>query len=164
MSFLERFKTQPKHKSTDPEVRLAAVHELGPDHGRCRPCSWGWRARTPTRASQRAAAARIDDVAVLAAIARRDPDEGSARRRADRLAASPSGDRQDLARPGARRADAIRSRFATVAKTSPLESVRTEAVGRLTDVKALSSVARHADRRPHGRARRRSASRIARSS
>jgi hypothetical protein len=29
MSFLDRFKIQPKHKSADPEIRLAGVAELG---------------------------------------------------------------------------------------------------------------------------------------
>ena len=29
MSFLDRFKIQPKYKSADPEVRLAAIRELG---------------------------------------------------------------------------------------------------------------------------------------
>jgi hypothetical protein len=28
MSFLDRFKIQPKHKSPDPDVRVAFVHEL----------------------------------------------------------------------------------------------------------------------------------------
>ena len=29
MSFLDRFKIQPKHKSADPDVRIAGVAELG---------------------------------------------------------------------------------------------------------------------------------------
>ena len=29
MSFLDRFKIHPKHKSADPEIRLAGVAELG---------------------------------------------------------------------------------------------------------------------------------------
>ena len=28
MSFLDRFKIQPKHKSPDPDVRVASVQEL----------------------------------------------------------------------------------------------------------------------------------------
>jgi len=47
MSFLERFKAQPRHKSTDPDVRLAAVQELGTDP---------------------------EDAAVLATLAREDTD------------------------------------------------------------------------------------------
>ena len=37
MSFLDRFKIQPKHKSPDPEIRLASVPELVSDaHYRAR--------------------------------------------------------------------------------------------------------------------------------
>ncbi len=141
MSFLERFKPQPKHKSTDPEVRLAGVHELGPDPDDVAVLVGLAREDADARV-RRAAAARVENVSVLASIALSDPDEALRAETADRLTAIASGDRQDLARQAL---GALRDQkyIGTVARTSPLEAIRTEAIGRLSDPKALSAVARH---------------------
>src|SRR6185503_19416252 len=98
MAFLDRFKIQPKHKSPDPEVRVASVQELG---------------------------AEPEDGAVLVALATEDPDAR-------------------VRRAAAAGALTDQKQIATVAKTSSIDSVRADAVARLTDVKSLSSVARHA--------------------
>ena len=58
MSFLDRFKIQPKHKSPDPEVRIASVQEL---------------------------TATDEDAAVLVALAREDTDARVRRAAAARL-------------------------------------------------------------------------------
>src|SRR5690349_20248566 len=92
MSFLERFKTQPRHKSPDPDVRLAAVQELGTDPDDITALAALAREDTDARV-RRAAAARVDNVAVLAAIALADPDEGIRNETGERLAAAASGDR-----------------------------------------------------------------------
>jgi hypothetical protein len=141
MSFLERFKPQPKHKSTDPELRLAGVHELGSDPDDVAVLVGLAREDADTRV-RRAAAGRVDNVSVLASIALSDPDEALRAETADRLTAIASGDRQDLARQAL---GALRDQkyIGTVARTSPLEAIRTEAIGRLSDPKALSAVARH---------------------
>src|SRR5438067_12833605 len=77
MSFLDRFKIQPKYKSTDPEVRLAAVRELGletaTDDERAALVALA-REDADARV-RRAAAGRIDDVEVLAGIASAEADE-----------------------------------------------------------------------------------------
>ena len=140
MSFLERFKPQPKHKSTDPEVRLAGVHELGSDPDDVAVLVGLAREDADARV-RRAAAARVDNVSVLASIALSDPDEALRAETADRLTAIASGDRQDLARQAL---GALRDQkyIGTVARTSPLDAIRTEAIGRLSDAKALSAVAR----------------------
>jgi hypothetical protein len=148
MSFLDRFKIQPKHKSPDPEVRLASVQELGA--GAPGPLNEEDAAvllalaREDTDARvRRAAAARIDDVGVLAAIAGTDADEGIREEVLGRLAGiAASGEPAGAAQALGVLTD--QKQIATVAKTSPIESVRADAVGRLTDVKLLSSVARHA--------------------
>src|SRR4051812_244828 len=146
MSFLDRFKIQPKYKSTDPEVRLAAVRELGldtaTDDERAALVALA-REDTDPRV-RRAAAARIEDVEVLAGIASADADEGV---RTDVLdppaavAAAPNNADPALTALGALRDPKL---IGHVAKASPLDTVRVEAVNRLTDVRALSSVARHA--------------------
>ena len=145
MSFLDRFKIQPKYKSADPEVRAAAVAELGPA-----PLSEEDSAVLLSLAREdadarvrRAAIARIEDVGVLAAIAGSEADPGIREEVIGRLAAVAADDNADAAM----RALAALSdpkQISTVAKTAPLDSVRTAAVERLTDVKSLSSVARHA--------------------
>src|SRR4029078_4422857 len=75
MSFLDRFKVQPKHKSVDPEVRAASVEELGPGEEDAAVLLSLARADTDARV-RRAATARVQDVAVLAAIAGSDADPG----------------------------------------------------------------------------------------
>jgi len=145
MSFLDRFKIQPKYKSTDPEIRAQAVAELGSG-----PLSEEDRgvllalAREDTDARvRRAAAGRIDDVSVLAGLAANDADAGIREELMSRLADIAVSDRaEDAARALGALTDP--KQISAVAKTSPVESVRTAAVERLTDVKSLSSVARHA--------------------
>ena len=146
MSFLDRFKIQPKYKSPDPEVRLAAVHEFGDaaatDEERAAIVALA-REDSDARV-RRAAAGKIDDVEVLAGIAAADADEGIRADVLDRLATlAASSSTADVAM---RALGALldQKQIGTVAKSSPLDAVRLEAVKRLTDVRVLSSVARHA--------------------
>lgn len=142
MSFLDRFKIQPKHKSADPEIRVAGVAELGPSDEDTAALVALAREDAEVRV-RRAAAARIEDVDVLAGLAAADADAGLREELLARLAAIAAGsDEASAARALAALTDP--KQIGTVAKTSPAESVRTAAVGRLTDVKSLSSVARHA--------------------
>src|SRR5687768_18163034 len=72
MGILEKLRPQPRWKHADPAVRAAAVYELGPDEADA--------LRTLAREDaeprvRRAAVNRLDDLAVLADVARTDPDE-----------------------------------------------------------------------------------------
>ena len=145
MSFLDRFKIQPKYKSADADVRAQAVAELGagPLTDEDRGILVALATEDPDARVRRAAAARIEDVGVLASIAGRDADEDLRGELVDRLAVIAVSDNADEAA----RALAVLTepkQISTVAKSSPVESVRTAAVARLTDVKSLSSIARHA--------------------
>jgi hypothetical protein len=142
MSFLDRFKIQPKYKSTDPEIRAASVAELTGSEEDAAVLLQLAREDADVRV-RRAAAARIDDVGVLAGIAGSDQDPGLREELLGRLANIAVG---DAAEPAAKALAALTDvkQIAAVAKTSPVESVRAAAVGRLSDVKSLSSVARHA--------------------
>src|SRR4051794_19585766 len=72
MGILEKLRPQPRWKHTDPAVRAAAVYELGPDDGEALRAL----AREDSEARvRRAAVTRVDDPAVLADVARTDPDE-----------------------------------------------------------------------------------------
>ena len=152
MSFLERFKAQPKHKSTDPDVRLAAVHELGTDPEETAVLVGLAREDADVRV-RRAAAARIDNVGVLASIALSDPDESLRDETAERLTALASGDRQDVARQAL---GALRDQkyIATVARTVAARGdshSKRSAASRTS--KALSSIARQATDGARGGAR-----------
>lgn len=145
MSFLDRFKIQPKYKSADPDVRAQAVAELGagPLADEDRAILVALASEDPDPRVRRAAAARIEDVGVLASIAGRDADEGLRGELVDRLAGIAMSDNAEAA-TRALSALTDSKQISTVAKGSPVEGVRTAAVARLTDVKSLSSVARHA--------------------
>src|SRR3954453_9518022 len=128
MSFLDRFKIQPKYKSADPDVRVAAVSEFGPgplneeDQAALLALA---REDTDARV-RRAAIARIEDVGVLAQIAANDADQGIREGVLGRLAEVAMRDNADAAgRALAALTDP--KQISTVAKTSPLESVRSAA-------------------------------------
>jgi hypothetical protein len=142
MSFLDRFKIQPKHKSADPEIRLAGVAELGAAEEDAAALVALAREDSDVRV-RRAAAARIEDVGVLAGIAGADADPALREEVLARLAGIAAGDAPE---PAARALAALtdQKQISTVARSSPIDTVRAAAVERLTDVKCLSSVARHA--------------------
>ena len=142
MSFLDRFKLQPKYKSTDPEVRIAAVQELG--SGPEDPAVLAAIAREDAEPRvRRAAAARVQEVAVLAALATSDADEGLRSELAERLAELAAGDHADQAAQAVA-ALTDQRQLADVAQKSPHEAVRLSALTRVTDLKALSAIARKA--------------------
>lgn len=142
MSFLDRFKLQPKYKSPDPEMRLAAVQELGATEEDTAVLAALAREDADVRV-RRAAAARSTDVGLLASLASSDPDEGLRAELTERLAGIAASSDADAAAQ-ALVALSDPKQLGTIAKTAAVETVRIDAVGRLTDLKALSSVARHA--------------------
>src|SRR3954469_20147478 len=146
MSFLDRFKIQPKYKSTDPEVRLAAAREFGegPVTDDDREAIVALAREDTDARGRRAAAGKNEDVAVLAGISAADADEGIRAEVLERLAgvaaSAAAGEEAMIALAALR----DQKQIGIVAKSSPVEHVRIDAVNRLTDLKALSSVARHA--------------------
>ncbi|HEX6463604.1 MAG TPA: DUF349 domain-containing protein [Vicinamibacterales bacterium] len=143
MSFLDRFKIQPRYKSTDPEQRVAGVAELTDTAEDMAVLASLAREDADPRV-RRAAIARIQDVGVLADLASTDADEGVRAGLIERLAGVAGSSELSDAALRALGALSDPRQIGTVAKTSPVAAVRLEAVGRLTDVKSLSSVARHA--------------------
>ena len=86
MSFLDRFKPQPKYRNPDPAIRLAGVAEL-PDDAE----SWGVIAELAASDEdvrvRRAAIDRIAAVGYLARLARTERDDALRRELVDRLVA-----------------------------------------------------------------------------
>src|SRR5579862_8174579 len=85
MSFLDRFKIQPKYKSTDPEQRVVGVQELtdSPEDGTVLVSLARDDADPRVR---RAALARMQDMAMLADLAGSDADAAIRAELVDRLA------------------------------------------------------------------------------
>src|SRR5688500_1076433 len=144
MSFLDRFKPQPRWKHADPAVRAAAVAEI-PDDLEHQAVIEELASADEDLRVRREALARVANVAVLAAAARSERDEDLRRDVTERLVAiatAPGGAEGDAALA----LDGLEDpkQLSAVAKSSPHDTVRTAALGRVHDVKALSSVARHA--------------------
>jgi hypothetical protein len=144
MSFLDRFKPQPKWKHADPAVRAAAVPEI-PDDPEHQSVLNELAAADEDVRVRREALARVVDVALLAQLARSERDADLRRDLSERLVGIATA-------PAATDADAALAldgledpkQFSTIAKSSPHDTVRAAALGRVHDVKALSGVARHA--------------------
>jgi Domain of Unknown Function (DUF349) len=144
MSFLDRFKPQPKYRHPDPAIRLAGIDEL-PDDAE----HWGVIAELAASDEdirvRRAAINRLGAVGYLARLARTERDEGLKRELAERLvdiansAADGDGD-------AAQALDGLNDQkhFAAIAKASPHDTIRTAALAKIHDGKLLASVARHA--------------------
>jgi uncharacterized protein DUF349 len=144
MSFLDRFKPQPKWKHTDAAIRAAAVAEI-PDDPEHRTVIEELAASDPDARVRTAAVDRLGEVAVLARLARSEQDPELRRRLADRLveiAVAPAATDADAALALDGLEDA--RHFSTIAKSSPHDTVRAASLGRVHDAKALSSIARHA--------------------
>jgi hypothetical protein len=144
MSFLDRFKPQPRWKHADPAVRAAAVPEM-PDDDEHRAVVAELAKGDDDVRVRRAAVARLSDASSLAELARSEPDADLRREIADRLVAiaTAPADTDAEAALALTGLDDPRQ-FATIAKSSPHDTVRSAALGRVHDPRALSSVARHA--------------------
>ena len=144
MSFLDRFKPQPKWKHADPAVRAAAVADV-PADAEHDGVLLELAADDPDVRVRRAAVGRLSGAEDLVRVARGEKDDDLRRAIAERLvglatAPSDSDGEAALALEGL---DDPRH-LAAVAKGSPHDTVRTAALGRIHDVRMLGSVARHA--------------------
>ena len=144
MGILEKLRPQPRWKHADPAVRAAAVYDLGSDEtDALRALA---REDTDPRV-RRAAVNRIDDLSVLADVARTDPDE-EVRAEAVRGLAGLAAEADDA--EGA--AEAVRQLLAlgrtrevvVVARENRDPSIRAAVIDLVDDARALGSISRHA--------------------
>jgi uncharacterized protein DUF349 len=144
MGILEKLRPQPRWKHADPAVRAAAVYELGPEEAEALRALAREDAEPRVR---RAAVNRLDDITVLAEVARTDPDEevrADALRGLAGLAAEADAEGQAI--------DAVRHLMALgrtrevviVARENQDPSIRAAVVDLVEDAKALGSISRHA--------------------
>jgi hypothetical protein len=143
MSFLDRFKPQPRWKHADAAVRAAAVSEIPEDaeqHGVLVELA---SADEDVRV-RRAASARLQVAEEILGLSRSEGDEDLRHELTERLVAiacagADSDGEASLALGGLE----DQRQLAAVARSSPFDTVRTAALGRVHDVKALGSVARN---------------------
>jgi uncharacterized protein DUF349 len=144
MSFLDRFKPQPRWKHADAGVRAAAVPEI-PDDDEHRGTLLDLARSDDDVRVRRAAAARLrsaDDLVIVAAAERDEDLRREIQERLVAIANQPAEHDGDAARALAGLQDP--RHFAAVAKASPHDNVRAAALGLVHDPKALSSIARNA--------------------
>lgn len=145
MSFLDRFKPQPRWKHADPAVRAAAVVEIPEDEESIATLRELASDDDDVRV-RRAAGERLYRASDLLPLARKERDEALRRELVERLVsiATAQGESDGDAALALEGIEDQRQ-LAAVAQGSPHDTVRTAALGRVHDVKALSSVARKAD-------------------
>jgi hypothetical protein len=144
MGILEKLRPQPRWKHADPAVRAAAVYDLGPDEAEALRALAREDAEPRVR---RAAVNRLDDLAVLADVARTDPDE-DVRGEAIRVLAGLGAEADDMVRAieSVRHLAALgRTReVVVVARENRDPSIRAAVVDLIDEPKALGSISRHA--------------------
>jgi hypothetical protein len=144
MSFLDRFKPQPRWKNADAAVRAASIADI-PDDAEHREVIADLAATDEDVRVRRAALMRVPDVALLVSRGRAEVDPDLRREIADRLLAVALAPAASDAAAGIALGGLDDARqFATIAKSSPHERVRAAALDRVSEAKALSSIARHA--------------------
>jgi hypothetical protein len=145
MSFLDRFKPQPRWKHADPAVRLAAVAELtgaDPEH---RQALLELASSDEDARVRRAAIGRVNDVTELARLARTEADEDTRRDLGERLAGiATAASERDGDAATALEGLTDQKQIAAVAKASPHDTIRTAALARVEDQRLLSGIARQA--------------------
>lgn len=150
MSFLDRFKPQPKWKHAEGAVRLAAVQELDASAAETTGVLAALATEDPDARVRRAAVARLADTEALGRVARHDADETVRQKAIDALLELAQDERAARDAGVFARAEAALAALAepkhlgTIAKGTADDRLRRRAVERLGDGKALGSVARHA--------------------
>ena len=143
MSFLDRFKPQPRWRHSDATIRAAAIAEI-PDDEESLATLRELAAGDDDARVRRAAAERLEKAADLLPLARAERDEELRRTLLERLVTIAS--TADAPADAALALEAIEDQrqLATVAKSSPNDTIRSAALSRVHDARALGSVARHA--------------------
>jgi hypothetical protein len=144
MSFLDRFKPQPRWKHADPAIRAAALAEIPDDDEHVAVLRELAQDDDDLRV-RRAAAARLRTADDLVLVARAETDGDLRREVQERLVAIANASAESDAEAATALAGLTdQKHFAAVARTSPHDNVRTAALGQIHDTKALGGVARGA--------------------
>jgi Domain of Unknown Function (DUF349) len=144
MSFLDRFKPQPRWKHTDAAIRSAAVAEI-PDDDEHLPIIMELASSDADVRVRRAAAARLHGAADIVSLVQSERDEELVHELTERLVAIASAPAETDAEAAlALEGLSDQRQLAAVAKSSAHDTIRTVALGLVRDAKVLGSIARHA--------------------
>jgi hypothetical protein len=141
MALLDRFRARPGWQSPDPQVRVAAVRQLGAEQSDV--LASIARADADPRV-RRAAVQRLDDPAALAERAKDDADESVRQEAASRLLHMAEAAEEPAAAEAAMAGLGDARQLAALARAARLPSTRAAAVARLEDPRALATVAKTA--------------------
>lgn len=144
MGILEKLRLQPKHKHSDPAVRLEGVHEVDPT---AEPeVIVGLAKDDPDARVRRAAAARVTDATVLADIARNEADAGVREQAVGQLVEQALKHDEAVASSAVAALAALgcERELTTVARAAGPDAIRRAAVAGVRDERALGAIARHA--------------------
>jgi hypothetical protein len=142
MGILDNILPQQGVKHQDPEVRLAALQELGDEQHETLLAL----AREDDDPRVRlAAVGRLDDPRALGEISNRDDDRKVRHRAVEALIRIATEDSDRVRCEQAASVMSEAKHLARIARTAAYPEVRRHALGRLDDARALGSVARHAD-------------------
>jgi Domain of Unknown Function (DUF349) len=143
MGLLEKLRPQPKHKHTDPAVRLEGLHDIDDTD---QETLVALATDDPDPRVRRAAIGRVTDAAALSGMVRNESDSATRDSASSRLTtlAEHSDNVVALSAVTALASLGRQRELAGVARSSALEGVRRSAAEQVTDPKALGSIARHA--------------------
>jgi hypothetical protein len=144
MGILEKLRSQPKHKHSDPSVRIEGVHEI--DHESEGDLIVSLAKDDPDARVRRAAVSRLHDGNVLADIARNESDAAVRDHAVAQLVeqASKHDEQISLAAVSALVSLGRERELTIVAKSAGPEATRRAALAGVRDQKALGSIARNA--------------------
>ena len=141
MALLDRFRARPAWQSPDPQVRVAAVRQLGADQSDVLASIARDDADPRVR---RAAVQRLDDPAALAERAKDDGDESVRQEAASRLLHMAEVAEEPAVAEAAMAGLGDARQLTALARAARLPSTRAAAVARLEDPRALATVAKTA--------------------
>ncbi len=141
MGILDNIRPQQRWKHHDPEVRLAALQELGDEE---REALLALAREDEDPRVRLAAVGRLDDPHVLGEISAADDDRKVRHRAVEALIRIATEDSDPARCEVAAGSLSEAKHLARVARTAADPAVRRHALGRLQDARALGSVARHA--------------------
>ena len=141
MALLDRFRARPAWQSPDPQVRVAAVRQLGAEQSNVVASIARDDADPRVR---RAAVQRLDDPAALAERAKDDGDESVRQEAATRLLHMAEVAEEPAVAAAAMAGLGDARHLTALARAARLPSTRAAAVARLEDPRALATVAKTA--------------------
>jgi hypothetical protein len=142
MAFLDRFRSKPEWKHSDPGVRASAVRRLGAE---ARETIADLAKNDPSAPVRRAAVRKLDDVSLLAELAQADTD-GSVREEAfTALVAGACGEVDAVPADAAFAALSDTRHLSEVVRRAKQAAIRAKALALISDPKVLSTLARTAE-------------------